>query len=368
MNGTLRDGDHIETIVIGGGQAGLSIGYRLGQQGREYAILDANPRVGDPWRNRWDSLLLFTPARYAGLPGMKFPAKGDTFVGKDEMADYLETYATVNQLSVHLGVRVQRVSHDGERYVVETGDRTLYADNVVVAMAAFQVPKVPGFAADLSPSIVQMHSTEYRNPGQLQPGPALVVGLGNSGADIGIEVARTHETYIAGTESSHVPFRIEPWFGRNVLVRIVRFVMVNVLNTSTPIGRKVRPKAINKAAPLVRVKPKDLAAVSERVGRIGGVIDGRPVLEDGRVLDVTNVIWCTGFERGFPWVDLPIFDEQGRPRHERGVVTELPGLYFCGLDFQHSIWSETTTGEVKDGGYIVAALDARQRASRKVTV
>ncbi len=369
MKRTLRDGDHIDTIVIGGGQCGLAVGYDLGQKGRQYVILDANERVGDVWRRRWDSLLMFTPARYDALPGMKFPAKGDTFVGKDAMADYLESYAIANDLPIYLGVRVERVNHDGERYVVDTDQMTLYSDNVVVAMAEFQVPKIPSFGVDLDPSIVQFHSTEYKNPGQLQPGPVLVVGLGNSGADIGLEVARTHETYIAGKESAHIPFRIEPWFGRNVLVRLVRFMMINVITTSTPIGRRfLRKNGAGKAAPLVRVKPKDLAAVAERTGRVAGVRDGRPVLDDGRALDVSNVIWCTGFERGFPWIDLDVFDEHGRPRHDRGVVADQPGLYFCGLDFLHSLWSETVVGEVNDARYVVKDLLANRPESRKATV
>ena len=369
MHKTIRDGDHIETIVIGGGQCGLAVGYDLGQRGREYVILDAGERVGDVWRKRWDSLLMFTPARYNALPGMKFPAKADTFVGKDAMADYLESYALANDLPIQLGVRVEHVSHDGERYVVGTNRMTLYSDNVVVAMAEFQVPKVPPFAGDLDPTIVQLHSTEYKNPDQLQPGPVLVVGLGNSGADIGLEVAATHETYIAGKESAHIPFRIEPWFGRNVLVRLVRFMMIDVITTSTPIGRRVlRKNGAGKAAPLVRVKPKDLAAVAERVSRVAEVRDGQPVLDDGRRLDVANVIWCTGFERGFPWIDLDVFDENGRPRHERGVVADQPGLYFCGLDFLHSLWSETVIGEVNDARYVVKDLTANRPPVRRATV
>lgn len=369
MKRTLRDGEHVDTIVVGGGQCGLAVGYLLGQKGRDYVIFDANERVGDVWRRRWDSLLMFTPARYDALPGMKFPVKGDTFVGKDAMADYLESYAMAHDLPIHLGIRVEHVSHDGDRYVVETNQMTVYSDNVVVAMAEFQVPKVPPFGADLDPAIVQLHSTEYKNPGQLQQGSVLVVGLGNSGADIGLEVAQTHQTYISGKESAYIPFRIEPWFGRNVLVRLVRFMMINVITTSTPIGRKVlRKNGAGKAAPLVRVKPKDLEAVAERVGRVTGVRQGQPLLDDGRALDVANVIWCTGFERGFPWIDLPIFDEHGRPHHERGVVADQPGLYFCGLDFLHSLWSETVIGEVNDARYVVKDLVSKRPQLQKTTV
>ncbi len=364
----LNDGDYIETIVIGGGQTGLTVGYELRKKGRDFVILDANQRVGDAWRNRWDSLLVFTPARYLGLPGMKFPGRGDAFVGKDAVADYLERYAETNELEVHLGVRVSRLSHDGAGYAVETNGPTLRTDNVVVAMADYQIPRVPAFAPDLKPDIVQLHSSKYKNLSQLQDGPVLIVGMGNSGADIGMEIAERHQTYIAGKESSHIPFRIEPWFGRNVGVRAIRFVMVEILNTSTPIGRKVRPKFLGMATPLVRVKPKDLAAVSERVGRVVGVAEGKPKIEDGQVLDVANVIWCTGFSSGFSWVELPVFDEEGRPRHERGIVADQPGFYFCGLNFLHSVWSETLTGVARDARHVVQHLDSTTRERKVVHV
>jgi putative flavoprotein involved in K+ transport len=362
MTASLSDGDHIDTIVIGGGQAGLTVGYELRRKNREFVILDASERVGDVWRNRWDSLLVFTPARYLGLPGLKYPASGGTFVGKDAVADYLEEYARHWDLPVHLQVTVKRVDHDGSRYVVQTGEKTFYADNVVVAMADCQVPKVPDFAPDLDPDIVQMHSAQYKNPSQLQDGRVLVVGMGNSAADIGLEIARTHQTYIAGKESAHIPFRIEPWLGRNVQVRLVRFIMVNLVNTSTPLGRKLRPKFLREATPLVRVKPKDLEAVSERVGRVTGIADGKPVLEDGRALDVANVVWCTGFSGGFGWIDLPVFDDNGAPTHQRGVVDNQPGFYFCGLNFLHSAWSETLTGVQRDARYVIDHLDSRDRS------
>ncbi len=359
MTADLVDQQHIETIVIGGGQTGLTIGYEMARNGRDFVILDGSARIGDGWRKRWDSLLLFTQARYNGLPGMLFPAKRDEFVGKDAVADYLEAYARFHELPVRSGVWVKRVSHDVGRFVVDLSDRTLYADNVVVAMADYQIPKVPAFGPDLDPDIVQLHSSQYKNPSQLQEGAVLVVGMGNSGADIGLEVARTHQTYIAGKESAHIPFRIEGRAGRRMLP-LVRFVMVNVLNTSTPIGRKVRPRALVEAAPLIRVKPKDLAEVSERVGRVAGVVEGKPVIDDGRALDVANVIWCTGFSPGFSWIDLPVMDDDGRPRHQRGVVADQPGLYFCGLNFLHALWSETLTGVGRDARYVVDHLVSRE--------
>ncbi len=355
--------EHFDTIVIGGGQTGLTVGYELEQRGVDFVILDANDRVGDAWRKRWDSLLLFTPARYNGLPGMPFPAKGDTFVTKDELATYLETYAEANDLPIRSRTRVTRVSHDGDSFVVEAGGKELRSANVVIAMANYQVPHVPDFAPDLDPDILQMHSAQYVRPSQLADGPVLVVGLGNSGADIGLELANDRETYVAGTPGPVIPFRIEPWLGRNVGVRLVRFVAVKVLNTGTPIGRRARPKMMrHTGGPIVRVKPRDLVeAGAHRVGRVTGIRDGRPVLADGTALDVANVVWCTGFRPGFDWIDLPVFDNEGRPVHERGIVASQPGLYFCGLFFQHALWSETLSGMPIDARYIADHLASKKQ-------
>ncbi|NND01396.1 MAG: NAD(P)-binding domain-containing protein [Acidimicrobiia bacterium] len=349
--------ERFDTVVVGGGQAGLIVGHALKAAGTEFVILDASARVGDAWRNRWDSLMLFTAARMNGLPGMKFPAQGNESVGKEQVADFLEEYARAMELPVRSGVRVERVSRDGDDYLVATDRGSIRSRNVIIAMADYQKPKVPDFAGDLDSSIVQMHSTQYRNPAQLQDGPALIVGLGNSGADIAFDVAPTRHTMVAGKESGAVPFRIESWFGRNIGTRLVRFAMVRVLNTSTPIGRKARPKLMVDGPPLVRVRPKELKKAGvERVDRIAGIRNGKPVTVDGVILDVSNVIWCTGYRPGFDWIDLPVFNEDGTPKHERGVVENMPGFYFVGLFFLHAMWSETITGVQPDVRYIVNHL------------
>ncbi|MEO8292053.1 MAG: NAD(P)-binding domain-containing protein [Actinomycetota bacterium] len=343
------DPERVETVIIGGGQAGLSVGYELARRDRPFVILDANERVGDAWRTRWDSLLLFTPARYDGLAGMRFPARGDSFPTKDQMADYLEAYAERFRLPVRAGLKVDRLSRDGDRFAVSAGDRRFEADNVVVAMANYQQPRVPPFAGDLDPGILRVHSNDYRGPSQLRDGGVLVVGAGNSGADIALEIVKGHPTWMSGTEFGHIPFRIETFAGRDVLVRIVRFVGHHVLTVRTPIGRKVRPKLRTAAAPLIRVKPKDLVAAGvERVPRVVGVKDGLPLLEDGRALEVANVVWCTGFGPGFSWIDLPVLGEQEEPLHERGIVATQPGLYFVGLKFLYSATSDTITGVGRD--------------------
>lgn len=357
-----RDRVRVDTVVIGGGQAGLIVGHGLKEKDVDFVVLDASTRVGDAWRSRWDSLRLFTPARMNGLPGMSFPASPNAFVGKDEVADFLEDYAKVMALPIRSGVRVERLSRDGDDFIVETGQRIYVANNVVVAMADYQQPKIPVFAPDLDPSIVQMHSSQYKNPAQLRDGPALIVGLGNSGADIAFEVAASHATTVSGRESAAIPFALESSFGRHVGTRIVRFAAVKVLNTSTPFGRRARPKMLKQSAPLVRIRPKELEKAGvHRVDRIEGVVDGMPVTRDGTVLDVANVIWCTGYKPGFDWIDLDVFDQEGHPRHERGVIPNEAGLYFVGLYFLHALWSETITGVQVDAKYVVNHLTEHQR-------
>ena len=347
------------TIVIGGGQSGLSVAYHLARRGIPFQILDANQRIGDAWRNRWDSLCLFTPARYAGLPGFPFPARGDVFPTKQEMADYLESYAAHFRLPVQTGVKVDGLSKQGDRFVVTAGNRRFESRNVVVAMANFQVPRRPGLARDLDPGIVQMHSHEYRNPLQLQDGGVLIVGAGNSGADIGMEVVQTHPTWMSGKESGHIPFPIDGAIAQHFLWSVVRFLGHHVLTVSTPIGRKLRPKLLVGAAPLIRVKPQDLVnAGIERVPRVVGVRNRRPLLADDRTLDVKNVIWCTGYRPGFSWIDLPIFGEDGRPMHERGVVSRVPGMYFVGLHYLYAMTSATVVGVGRDAEHIARAIES----------
>lgn len=356
--------EYFETVIIGGGQAGLSVGYHLKKLGRPFVILDANERIGDSWRKRWDSLRLFTPARYSGLTGWRFPAPAASFPTKDEMADYLEAYAARFDLPGRTGFRVDRLYREGDRFVVASGDRRFEAEHVVVATGANQVPKVPAFAAELHSSIVQLHSSRYRHPSQLQEGSVLVVGAGNSGAEIAFEVSRTHPTFLSGKPSGQLPVRHGPAAAR-FFFPVVRFVGHHVLTLRTPIGRKVHPNFISHGAPLIRVKLKDLVAAGvEQVPRTVGVESGRPALEDGRALDVSNVIWCTGFREDFSWIDLPIFGKDGRPSHERGVVVGEPGLYFVGLPFQFAASSDVLPGVGRDAEYIAKHIALREPIGR----
>jgi putative flavoprotein involved in K+ transport len=359
--------ERFDTVVIGGGQAGLATGYHLRRRGIGFVILDAGERVGQAWRDRWDSLRLFTPARAAGMPGMPMPGRGDRYVTKDQMADYLEAYAERFDLPVRLRTRVARVSRTDEGFEIATTDEErIEADNVVIATGSHNRPRVPAFARGVDPSIVQMHSTAYRNPGQLQPGGVLVVGVGNSGADIAMDVVRTHPTWIAGKESGANPFRLEGWVARHIASRVVIFAGRHVITLRNPIGRKVRAKTEGKGDPLVRVRPKDMVAAGvERVGRVVAVEGGLPVVADRGPMPVQNVIWATGLDQDLSWLDVPALDEEGRPAHVRGVSTTVPGLFFVGLPFQFAIGSDAIPGVSRDALYVVKALAGRQPATEK---
>jgi putative flavoprotein involved in K+ transport len=350
-NGTER----FETVIIGAGQAGLSVAYHLAKRGRSFVILDANERIGDSWRKRWDSLRVFTPARYNGLPGWAFPAPARSFPTKEEVADYLEAYAARFELPVRSGVHMEGVSKNGNRYIVTAGDR-FEADSVVVASGAYHTPRVPAFTHELETSIVQMHSSEYRNPSQLQEGGVLVVGAGNSGAEIALEASHGHQTWLAGRDTGQEPTRPGTVPDR-LLVPAIWFMATRVLTVKTPIGRMVKRKFRDRGIPLAGGTRKDiLAAGIERVPRVAGVRDGRPELDDGRVLDVANVIWCTGFVSDFRWIKLSILDEDGLPMHDRGVVGSEPGLYFVGMFFLYSLSSVLIGGAGRDAEYIANGI------------
>jgi putative flavoprotein involved in K+ transport len=274
------------------------------------------------------------------------------------MADYLEAYARRFALPVRSGARVERLSRLGDRFVLTAGEARLEADNVVVAMANYQRPRVPVFARELDPRIAQLHSSAYRGPAQLREGDALVVGVGNSGAEIALELARGRRTWLAGRPTGEVPFRVDGLAARLGLSRLVlRVLFHRVLSVDTPVGRRARPRMLRQAAPLIRTKSRDLAARGVvSVPRVVGTRDGLPLLEDGRVLPAANVVWCTGFDPGFSWIELPVFDADGEPRHQSGVVPSEPGLFFVGLHFLHAFSSEMIHGVGRDAARIAAVI------------
>jgi putative flavoprotein involved in K+ transport len=355
---------HIETLIIGAGQAGLSTGYHLKRRGRPFLIVDGNERVGDNWRHQWDTLRLYTPAKYDGLPGLPFPGETWHYPGKDEVADYLERYALHWDLPVRMSTRIDRLRADpGGGYVATLGTDTITCDSVVVATGSFgRTPYVPAHAADLDPSIRQLHSSEYRRPSQLQPGRVLVVGASHSGADIAYEVAQTHETVLCGRDCGQIPVRLESRRARLGFPVLV-FMWRHLITRRTPMGRKEMDEVRFHGGPHLRVKREDLAVrgVERVLSRVSGVADGRPVLDDGHVVDAANVVWCTGFRQVFDWIDLPILGEDGWPVEYRGVVERAPGLFFCGLSFQFAFSSMVFPGIGRDSDYVARQIVSRAR-------
>jgi putative flavoprotein involved in K+ transport len=288
-----------------------------------------------------------------------------SFPTKDEMADYLEAYAKAFDLPVRTGQRVQRLSHTAGGYLITTDRSSYLSKNVVVASGTFgRTAHVPGFAGELDPAIVQLHSSEYKNPSQLQPGPVLVVGASHSGSDLAYELAMAgFDTVLSGPIRGEVPLNIESPPARLVFP-ILLLLAKHVLSINTPIGRKMRPAVRAHGGPLIRHKRADLerAGVAIVPDKIAGVQHGRPVLAGGRMLDVTNIVWCTGFQQDFSWIDPPVIGPDGWPVETRGVVPETPGLYFAGLAFQYAFASMLVAGAGRDAKHVARHIAGRSSA------
>ncbi|HJF13362.1 MAG TPA: NAD(P)/FAD-dependent oxidoreductase [Enteractinococcus helveticum] len=351
---------HVNTVIIGAGQAGLSAAYHLQRRGVECLVLEGSARIGDQWRDRYDSLRLFTPAYADRLDGLDFPGDKEAFPTKDEMADYLELYALTHDLPVRLHSQVRRLSagtHGG--YLVELereGQRELIScDAVIIATGTFgQDPKTPDFANELAESIFQLHSIGYHHPSDLPDGPVLVVGASHSGLDLALELGTDRKTTLVGPARGNIPFE----WGSRVMRRafpLIEFVFQHVLTRRTPIGRKVFNNLRHHGSPQLRVKEHHLKErgvewLQEHI--VGVSADGLPQLANGRTFDVTSIVWATGLAHDYSWIDLPLPIEHGWPVEYRGVVEELPGLYFLGLAFQYAFSSGEMSGVGRDAAYL----------------
>jgi putative flavoprotein involved in K+ transport len=356
--------ERIDTVVIGGGQAGLAVGYYLARQKRDFVILDAHGRAGDSWRKRWDSLRLFTPTGFNHLPGMPFPKSTARFPTKDKMADYLESYVAHFQIPMLFNTRVDELAHEGASYLIAADTLHIKANHVIVATGAYPTPRVPAFASYLDLAINQLHSAGYRNPGQLRDGAVLVAGAGNSGVEIALELASQHSVWLAGRDTGFIPANYGK-FSYEFGVMVFKALMQH-LTVDTPPGRWLvrRAREFSGGHPVVGVKPEYLLRAGvQRVPRVAAVTDGWPVLEDGRTLDIANIIWCTGFVRDYRWINLPIFDAKGDPIHHRGVVQAEPGLYFTGLPYQSSLLSGLVAGAGADAKYIAKQIALRTKVA-----
>ena len=336
-----------DVVVVGGGQAGLAIGYHLAQQQRRFTILEAADTPAAAWRERWDSLKLFTPVRYNSLPGLPFPGEPASYPGRDDVVAYLSDYARRFELPVELNSRVRAVQpNERGGYRVELDDRTYETDQVVVATGPFQVPRVPPVAAGLDPDVVQLHSTAYRSPRQIPAGPVLVVGGGNTGYQIAEELSREHDVHLSiGSRQTPLPQRI---LGRDLFTYLEAARLMRVTVTSRP-GRRLQHRET-----LIGSSPR---AARRRHGiHLHGRAEhahGRQVtFADGARMEPAAVIWATGFALDHTLVKAPVFDDTGRVVHQRGV-TAAPGLYFLGLPWQHTRGS-ALLGWVKDDAAFIA--------------
>jgi putative flavoprotein involved in K+ transport len=348
--------EHYDVIVIGGGQAGLAVGHHLAQQDRRFTILDAASAPAATWRTRWDSLRLFTPARYDSLPGLAFPGDPDHYPTRDEVVSYLTDYARHFALPVELDSHVTAVHTEGGGYRVDLADRALHAHQVVIATGPFQVARVPALASDLTREVVQLHSAAYQKPTDLPTGRVLVVGGGNTGFQIAEELAGSREVHLAiGSRQTPLPQRI---LGRDLFGFLTATRLMNVTANSR-IGQRLKDR-------------EALIGSSPRAARASGITThprathaaGTTVtFADGSRLDVDAVLWATGYDRDYEWIHAPVFDPRGLLIHERGV-TPSPGLYFLGMPWQHTRGS-ALLGWVKDDAQHVAehigALTPRRR-------
>jgi putative flavoprotein involved in K+ transport len=344
--------ESIDTVIVGAGQAGLAMGRELARRGSDFVILDERATVGDVWRERWDSLRLFTPAVHSALPGMPFPGPAGNFLTRTEVADYFAAYAAQFGLPVRQGTTVAHVSANSDGFLLDTTAGTLAARRIVIATGSNQHPMIPGFSRELDPGIAQLHSADYRSPTSIGSGPVLVVGAGTSGTQLAIELAGSHSVTIAGRPTVHVPDAVLRWapgaywaFANSVLTR------------STPIGRKVAGVFHDRGAPLINVSVKDLdRAGVRRVGRIEGVASGVPTLEGGGPIEARTVLWATGYRPDFSWIDGIMVDDHGWPITRCGVAEEVPGLYFLGLPFQYALTSGLIGGVGRDAAAIAATM------------
>ncbi len=339
----------LDVVIVGGSQAGLAVAYYLRKRGLRFVLLDAEPEIGHVWTSRWDSLTLFTPAQYSGLPGMDFPAARDAYPSKDEVAAYLRSYASAFDLPVRPNARVASLTGSEHGYVVTTKDEVLRASQVVVATGPFQAPFVPQIARDLDASVVQIHSAQYRSPAQLPEGPVLVIGGGNSGYQIAAELVETRKVDLAvGTRMPSLPQRL---LGRDLFWWLSRLGIMRV-SVESRLGRRLAKRDVLIGSSRRRLLRAGVT-IRKRLERFEG---RRAVFADGSHLDVGAVIWATGYRSDYKWIEVPeVTDEKGRVLHRRGATT-APGLFFVGLPWQHTRGSALLGFVQADAAFIVETI------------
>ena len=317
-----------EVLVIGAGQAGLTLGYYLRQAGVRFLIVDAADQVGSAWAQRWDSLVLFTPRRYNAMPGLSFNGDLDQEPTRDEVIDYLHRYATEFDLPIQLNSTVTALHHADGRYVAELATGTIQADQVVVATGPFQRPRVPDFASSVASDVYQIHSSGYRRPSDLPPGRVVVVGGGNTGYQIAEELAADHRCRPRGglTAASAAATA-----ARAADLLVAHQARMQRITIDSRLGRRLRERETLIGSSPAKAKRQGITLKPRALEASGRVVR----FADGTSVEADAIIWATGYRVRLLLDPTPIVDEQGRLRHRRGV-TDQPGLYFLGLQWQHT--------------------------------
>ncbi|VXC34906.1 putative oxidoreductase [Bacillus sp. 349Y] len=338
----------LDAVIIGAGQAGLSLGYYLKNSGLDFLILDKNDAVGMSWKLRYDSLVLFTPKEYSSLPGLKMKGESHEFPTKDEVESYLQYYAEKFSLPVRLNEAVIDVTTFEGTYIIKTHTNEYRSKNIIIATGPFNQPFLPGEREEIAEGIMQIHSSDYKNPDQLKEGNVLVVGGGNSGAQIAVEVSKHNETFLSISQPLHfLPLTV--WRNRSIFWLFDKLGILNVTSTSF-IGKRLKQKGdpifgfeLKQALKKNQVKLKSRF----RSGKGNQIhFDQDPPLQ------VDNVIWATGFKPSYDWLKLPgLVDQKGKPLHEKGV-SPVKGIYFLGLPWQHRRGSSLLQGVGEDAQYI----------------
>jgi putative flavoprotein involved in K+ transport len=338
--------ERFDVVVVGAGQAGLAIGHFLARQGRRFVILEAADRVGAAWRDRWDSLTLFTPRRYDSLPGLTFPGDPDGYPARDEVVAYLDRYVAAHELPIELNGQVHRLVASGGKFVLTLDNRQIQSDQVVVATGPFHTPILPELADQLASDVVQMHSADYRRPGDIPAGRVLVVGGGNTGFQITKELSATHSVYLAiGSRQTPLPQKV---LGRDLFWWLTKTGLIRKTIDSR-LGRRARQRDVLIGSSVRGLKHYGVEVKSRVVGASGQNVS----FADGTKLAVDAVIWATGYRADHSWIDIPGLDSQGEIIHRRGV-TDVPGLFFLGLSWQHTRGS-ALLGWVKDDAEFIAS-------------